>query len=112
MQVHVTDPVFQVIAMRLQLRDKKGQDQVEARLLFPCELGVSSLVNTDFRYRCVRSPVCLHAVQLAPPAFAFTIFGVLLVFALLFLCCFLAWMRTAILAGGIAVVRSGFCVFC
>ena len=61
--------------------------------------------------RCVR-PFLLHAVQLAPLAFAFTIFGVLFVLALLVLCCFLAWMKTAILAEGIAVVRSGFCVVC
>ena len=42
-------------------------------------------------------------------AFDFTIFSVFgfvgFVASVLFLC----WMRTAILAGGIAVVRSGFC---
>ena len=44
-----------------------------------------------------------------PLASDFTIFGVFgfvgFVASVLFLC----WMRTAILAGGIAVVRSGFC---
>ena len=33
---------------------------------------------------------------------------VVFVLVVLFFCCFFAWMRTAILAGGIAVVRSGF----
>ena len=61
--------------------------------------------------RCVRSLFCIQVVQLEPPASAFTIFSGLVVFALLLRCCFFAWMRTAILAGGIAVVRSGFC-FC
>ena len=51
------------------------------------------------------------ALQLAPPAFRLHHFWLFLfVCAVLVLLCFLAWMRTAILAGGIAVVRSGFCV--
>ena len=37
---------------------------------------------------------------------------VVFVLVVLIFCCFFAWMRTAILAGGIAVVRSGFVVFC
>ena len=60
--------------------------------------------------RCVRFLLFLHVVQVEPLAFSFTIFGVFCRVALLLLCGFFAWMRTAILAAGIAVVRSGFCL--
>ena len=52
-----------------------------------------------------------HAVQLWLRHFADSPFLAGLVAVCLFSSCFLlAWMRTAILAGGIAVVRSGFVV--
>ena len=57
--------------------------------------------------RCVRFILNLCTGQ--PRASDFTIFGVFRFVAVLFRCCFSAWMRTAILAGGIAVVRSGIC---
>ena len=54
----------------------------------------------------------LHAVQLAPSAFASPFLAFFVGVGFVALCCFLAWMRTTILAGGIAVVRSGVFVVC
>ena len=57
--------------------------------------------------RCVRFFVILCTGQ--PLASDFTIFGVFGFVGFVASVFFLCWMRTAILAGGIAVVRSGFC---
>ena len=65
---------------------------------------------TDLRIAVCDLWCFFHAVQLAPFLHHFLAFSVLV--GLVALCCFLAWMRTAILAGGIAVVRSGVDVFC
>ena len=82
------------------------------------EIGISSFSllagifeSGQYRlaYRCVRSFDYFIVVQFTPPAFCLHHFW------LFFVCVcgggsvlFRAWMRTAILAGGIAVVRSGF----
>ena len=77
--------------------------------LFPCLQGCARLVNTRLACRCVRSFLrFMSRCKVLPSAFADSPF--IMAFAVcLFASCFLIapWMWTAILAGGIAVVRFG-----
>ena len=75
--------------------------------LFPCLLGFSSWSLLTCLSLCAIIFVisCCTAFAIG---LAVTIFGVCRFLVGFVAFCWFAWMRTAILAGGIAVVRSGF----
>ena len=68
------------------------------------------MVNTDLPI-AVGDFFLTTCCTVLPPASAFIIFGLFGFVGLVASVLFLGWMRTAILAGGIAVVRSGDCLF-
>ena len=104
--------------------DVKTSMKSQCRGVVPCPLILSKR-SSDLQcscnwsgrfYKCTRDSLTVSGVMHHSESWTRYVHSQLLhflaflgLFALLLRCWFFCWMRTAILAGGIAVVRSGFC---